>query len=338
MKYNNLFFSSITDEIQANIPFLPDVFEAIIGEVVGEKRATIVTIYGMIMHSRNMQASAIQRIWTAAAIKCHADNKLLQRLNKVHITLSAESKKNIVKEFSTMTETNICKEIQSGKRGKINGDNLDLHVKTNDVRMTNHDKDYHFFASDWTPFRLVEDDFVSNTYLQQYLDKQRDKELSLCKFFPSDAEIVQFVEAVKILVGREVLTHCSSFKWMDLVLPKHIHHDLSDIMSRKSSSYVMPILLQNESRYEDCLNILEVYRAQIVRWYHKIGRGNELESLRVPIGGDQLTRVRFDGARCLKMGAHTAEERFANLEPMIVQLFHVLMDFLEVPCTMNLIF
>ena len=58
--------------------------------------------------------------------------------------------------------------------------------------------------------------------------------------------------------------------------------------------------------------------------------GDDFSGLAIPVGGDQLTRVRLDGAKNLRIGAHTAEERFDNLYPVIVELFHTQMDFLEV--------
>lgn len=57
---------------------------------------------------------------------------------------------------------------------------------------------------------------------------------------------------------------------------------------------------------------------------------NELDKLQVPVGGDQLTRVRFQGAKSLCAGCHTYQERFEQLHPMIIELFHTLQDFLEV--------
>jgi hypothetical protein len=48
------------------------------------------------------------------------------------------------------------------------------------------------------------------------------------------------------------------------------------------------------------------------------------------VGGDQLTRVRLEGAKSLRKGAHTAVERFDQLNPFIIELFHTLQDFIEV--------
>lgn len=57
---------------------------------------------------------------------------------------------------------------------------------------------------------------------------------------------------------------------------------------------------------------------------------NELERLQVPVGGDQLTRVRFEGAKALRDGCLTVQERFDQLNPIIIELFHTLQDFIEV--------
>ena len=56
----------------------------------------------------------------------------------------------------------------------------------------------------------------------------------------------------------------------------------------------------------------------------------DFENLHIPVGGDQLTRVRLHGAKTLRLGSHTRDERFDCLHPIIIELFHTLMDFLEV--------
>lgn len=64
--------------------------------------------------------------------------------------------------------------------------------------------------------------------------------------------------------------------------------------------------------------------------YYSIFKAEELETLQIPVGGDQLTCVRFQGAKGLRAGAHTRQERFDQLFPMVIELFHTLQDFLEV--------
>ena len=54
------------------------VFHNFLGDKVSDeyKLATLATIYGMVMHCRNVKACGIQRIFTALAIRFHADNKV----------------------------------------------------------------------------------------------------------------------------------------------------------------------------------------------------------------------------------------------------------------------
>ena len=57
---------------------------------------------------------------------------------------------------------------------------------------------------------------------------------------------------------------------------------------------------------------------------------SELDDIKVPVGGGQLTRVRLQSAKALQDGALTATDRLEHLDPMIVEMFHTLMDLLEV--------
>jgi len=199
--------------------------------------------------------------------------QLLQRMNKVHITLSAESKRNILKDFGEHVDTNLVAAIRDGQDGKINGDNLDLRVTTNDVRMKNRDKDYHFFASDFTPYRVNASDFLSNSYLQQYQKGHPDKEITVDKFMLSNEDMKMYKETLAMLIGRQLSSKFKTFKWMGKVVPEHIDHPLQDVMSRKTTSFQLPILLKNESKYEDCLGIMDSYEQQFASYYNRAGRG-----------------------------------------------------------------
>lgn len=71
-------FAKAVNELEQRCPILFKVLATSLGDKISNesKAVTIGTIYGMIMHARNKQISAIQRIYTALAIQCHADNKV----------------------------------------------------------------------------------------------------------------------------------------------------------------------------------------------------------------------------------------------------------------------
>lgn len=81
--------------------------------------------------------------------------------------MSAKSKANLNAEMGSYCEDRVLSEIKAKKDGKLNGDNLDIFVVTNDARMKKKNKDYHFFATDWTPFRILEEDFQTNQFIKE---------------------------------------------------------------------------------------------------------------------------------------------------------------------------
>ncbi|WAR02013.1 hypothetical protein MAR_008571 [Mya arenaria] len=106
---------------------------------------------------------------------------------------------------------------------------------------------------------------------------------------------------------------------MSSLIPAHIPHLLDEEVKKMS--------LNNETTYSYCVKIMDECSGSINRWDTKAGRVGDLDEMKVPFGGDQLTRVRLQGAKALRAGAHTATERFNHLHPIIVELFHTLQDF-----------
>ncbi|XP_061170356.1 uncharacterized protein LOC133179673 [Saccostrea echinata] len=253
----------------------------------------------------------------------------MQRLNKVHITMSDSSKRNLIKELGGALEENLIKDICSGKNGKFNGDNLDIRVNTNDIRMTNKDKHYHFFASNFVMDRVIPEICAVPEAPAEFTP---NVDIDINNFFLSDTEVTVYKDSLKVLLGRVMAENIPAFEWFSKVIPGHIPHLYQEEMAKPSIIHPLPLSLNNECSYEGCLKILQEYTEWINKWYRKAGRASELEGLQVPVGGDQLTRVRFQGAKALRAGCHTIQERMEQLNPIIIELFHTLQDFLQKMC------
>ena len=181
--------------------------------------------------------------------------------------MSDESKRHIMKDFADHCTEQIIHQIAHGTDGKINGDNLDIYVTTNDMRMDNRNKDYHFFASDWTADR-VNLNGLDNSKSIGDVDN-----VTVQHFIPSVEEDTSYKDALKVLLSRIMVKYINNFDWMTPVIPKHIYHPLQDTMSNRSSIHWLPIMLKNEAKYSDCVQIMAGYENQLSAWYTKAGRG-----------------------------------------------------------------
>jgi hypothetical protein len=123
--------------------------------------------------------------------------QLLQRLNSVHITLSESYKRNILRDFGAVLEHRLIRDLSEGKNGKLNGDNLDIQVNTNDIRMNNKNKDYHFFATNFAINRIS---------------------------IEKEPNVQKGPQSLKIMLGRLIREFIPGFEWTKKSLPDHIDH------------------------------------------------------------------------------------------------------------------
>ncbi|KAJ8300788.1 hypothetical protein KUTeg_022307 [Tegillarca granosa] len=125
-----------------------------------------------------------------------------------------------------------------------------------------------------------------------------------------------------------ILSDMKPFAWMKTVIPTHIHHSYSASMSQRNEVFNLPIIHKNEAKYEDCLDIMDTMENCLQQVYTEAhGYLEMLEKFKVVTGGDQLTKVRFDGAATLRLLSPTAAGRLNHIKPHICELWHLKQDF-----------
>jgi len=98
--------------------------------------------------------------------------------------------------------------------------------------------------------------------LEQYVTNavNNDKNVTVERFQP---DTVMFRKDIKILVARLLIAELDHFKWMELVVPNHIQNSIANIIARPTASYYLPLLLKNETQYDDCIQIMDSYEEQL---------------------------------------------------------------------------
>lgn len=254
----------------------------------------------------------------------------------------------------------IIDEVKQGKKLQGTGDNWDIRVLVHDMRSDHQNKDLHYFASN-----LIVDRVPCEGLCQVY-PRRNIQTLPNCHFLLNDAETDKLREDFKVLVGRVLVAHIPSLSFLKAVIPQHIAHRYTNEMAKKSAIVSLPTQLKDEKKYDDVVDILCFYENTLEEIYSKAGVINvprntaqampngSLEGMQsapdqpgahitrhddddhmkdvcVPFGGDQLTRVRFAGAKDLRKGCHTAKDRFEHCSPFVVEPFHTKMSYLQAP-------
>ena len=253
----------------------------------------------------------------------------------------------------------IVEAVKDGKKLQGTGDNWDMKTHAHDMRSTHQNQDIHYFASNLVVERVPSQNLSTTS-------PRRDiRTLPNSFFLLSADEEIKLREDFKVLIGRVLLSSIPCLSFLKSVIPDHISHVYQKEMSEKSIVVTLPMQFKDEKKYSDVVDILDYYETELENIYTKAGviqnpvedstakqpvsiegrssqpdqpgahcnkvdENDHMKAISVPFGGDQLTRVRFAGAKDLRAGSHTAKERLDHCSPFVSELFHTKMAFLQV--------
>ena len=286
--------------------------------------------------------------------------QVIERLSKYGFCVGKRMKYNLLDEIGNHFMDLAVKEVKEGKSFVLVLDNIDWMEKVHDVRSDAQNVDVHAVATSLV-FDRVSSSQQPDNGSQKYLkDCDMNELVGL-----NDEEICNIRERYKFLVGRILCEHFPSFKFLQDLLPAQLPHDHLEEMNIKSTVVPFPVLMKDEKKYADVVNVLDQLEAWIHEIYSKAGlcpapvsddcsqspelpsttsrpdqpashippvasSSDPMQNVRDPCYGDQLSRVRFAGAKDLRSGCHKPKDRFDHIYPFRIVDWHTKRSLLKV--------
>ena len=252
-----------------------------------------------------------------------------------------------------------AKFVQSGHTFVYVLDNIDWEEKAHDMRQDAQNKSVHAVATSIV-FNRVSGKGLPDSGPQQSLKDCNVHQL--VDITPLELEAIR--TRYRILVAKILFELFPSFSMFKQYIPESTECVYKREMSTKSHVVTMPIILKDEKKYSDCVDVLD----QLEKWTHDIysaaglcssepepsdddvstigtrsrpdqpashippttSDADPLHGVKIPCFGDQLSRVRFAGAKDLRSGCHTAKQRLDHLYPFCIVDWHTKRSFLKV--------
>ena len=145
-------------------------------------------------------------------------------------------------------------------------------------------------------------------------------------FLPTESDVAAVKKNLTAKVGRILTEYFHTLARFSKVVPKHILHMYSAEMSMKSDVVVLGILMKNESKRKDMIDIMKTLQGYLGDQYP--------DDRPVLSGGDQLTVEREVGAQRHLMCGDTPRDRLELLKPN-PEDWHFLVAMIQVTINSN---
>ena len=252
--------------------------------------------------------------------------------------------------------------VKSGHKFVFVLDNIDWEEKVHDMRKESQNKSVHAMATTIVFSRVSLPQPLPNNHPQEDLRKCNVHQVVNL----SSAEIDTIRKRYRIIIQNILLQQFPAFESFKPSSPLTTYCQCAESMSEKSETVTMPVLLKDEKKYAECVDVLD----QLEQWTYDIysaaglcqtrtdpdppmsppvmstcssrpdqpgshippspSDDDPLRGIKIPCFGDQLTRVRFAGAKDLRAGCHTAKQRLDHLYPFCIADWHTKRSFLKV--------
>lgn len=217
---------------------------------------------------------------------------------------------SLVEEVSKNHTVPLQEWITKGHVVKFWGDNVDKMQKVRDLRSDNQGEMVNMYSI------IVGQSRTPAPQLSHIGRSLSDlSEIPLNFFLPSHDDVSQVKGNLAVLVSRIITQYITSLAPFAKLVPQNIQHLYSKEMSKKSEVFILDVLMKNEAKHTDMIDIMTVMHNYLGDGY---ADGHVVVS-----GGDHLTCERQIGSQRHLMYGNTRRDRLELLEP-VVEDWHAL--------------
>ena len=179
----------------------------------------------------------------------------------------------------------------------------------------------------------------------------------------SDEAVSTIRDRYKVFIANIILEKFQALSVLRSFLSVTTECENAGTSGNKSEIVTLPILMKDEKKYSDCVDVID----QLEQWTHEMYEASglcqkmtsssapipltgshshpdqpsshvppatidddPLKGIKIPCFGDELTRVRFTGARDLRAVCHNAKQRLDHLYPYRIVGWHTKRSYLKV--------
>ena len=287
-------------------------------------------------------------------------------MNKYGICTGPSLKSSLLDEIGEHFLDHAVELVKAGSKFVFVLDNIDWEEKAHDMRMANQNKSVHAVATTMVFDRVMSDHFPDDSPQKVLKDTNFQDIVRL-----NEEEIDCIRTRYRILIAKHLKECFAAFASIHEYVPQTTHCFYQQEMSVKSDVITMPVLMKDEKKYSDCVDVLDTLEEWAYEIYSAAGRcsvptvadpkghhpdppvpphpgasskpdqpashippaamdNDPLRGVKIPCFGDQLTRVRFAGAKDLRAGCHSPRQRIDHIYPYRIVDWHSKQSFLKV--------
>ena len=274
-------------------------------------------------------------------------------MSRYGFCLEKSMKYKILDEIGNHFLDKVVEQVNAGKKFTLVLDNIDWTVNVHDMLSDNQNTSVHAVAATMV-FNRVSSDHLP--------DEHPQGSLATCDIVKlvglTDDELNVIRQHYMNLLAQVILEFLPAFSFLKDVIPI-VPSKYEKEMCQKSLVVPLPVLMKDEKKYADIVDVVD----QLETWLHEAyscepaddtsndpptlrptskpdqpsshvppvaDDSDPLASVKVPCFGDQLTRVRFAGARDLRAGNKSARDRLDHIYPLRIADWHTKRSFLKV--------